>query len=84
LATPQARRAGRVIVDKRIPAPVENHRSREAGCLVYPVYSRRSRGLSLGINLFPDRKVCSFDCPYCEVFPFETGFRFSPESLGRH
>jgi histidinol dehydrogenase len=44
---------------------------------VYPVYSRRSRGLSVGVNLFPDRKVCSFDCPYCEVFPFKTGISFS-------
>lgn len=41
---------------------------REAGRLVYPVVSRRSGGLSLGLNLFPDAKVCSFDCPYCEVF----------------
>ncbi len=37
--------------------------------LVYPVISRRSGGLSIGINLFPDRKLCTFDCPYCEVFP---------------
>ncbi|MDR1930924.1 MAG: hypothetical protein LBQ44_09905 [Treponema sp.] len=55
---------------------VEDHRSREGGAMVYPVYSRRSKGLSLGINLFPDRKVCSFDCSYCEVFPFETDIRF--------
>lgn len=34
--------------------------------LCYPVVSRRSRGLSLGINLNPDR-VCNFDCVYCEV-----------------
>ncbi len=33
---------------------------------VYPVVSRRSRGLSIGINLNPD-KVCSFDCIYCQV-----------------
>ncbi len=32
----------------------------------YPVISRRSRGLSLGINLNPDR-ICNFDCIYCEV-----------------
>jgi histidinol dehydrogenase len=44
---------------------------------VYPVYSRRSKGLSVGINLFPDQKLCSFDCPYCEVFPFKTDIRFS-------
>jgi wyosine [tRNA(Phe)-imidazoG37] synthetase (radical SAM superfamily) len=34
--------------------------------LVYPVISRRSRGLSLGVNLNPD-KICNFDCIYCEV-----------------
>ena len=50
--------------------PVTNHREREKGLIVYPVYSRRSEGLSVGINLFPIRKICPFDCPYCEVFPF--------------
>jgi histidinol dehydrogenase len=49
--------------------------------MVYPVYSRRSRGLSVGINLFPDRKLCSFNCPYCEVFPFSTGIVFSPDVM---
>ncbi|NQU66017.1 MAG: hypothetical protein HQ517_17300 [SAR324 cluster bacterium] len=34
--------------------------------LVYPVVSRRSGGLSLGINLNPDKK-CSFNCVYCQV-----------------
>jgi len=33
---------------------------------VYPVVSRRSGGLSVGINLNPD-KICNFDCPYCQV-----------------
>jgi wyosine [tRNA(Phe)-imidazoG37] synthetase (radical SAM superfamily) len=33
---------------------------------VYPVLSRRSQGLSVGINLNPD-KVCNFDCIYCQV-----------------
>lgn len=32
----------------------------------YPVVSRRSRGLSLGLNVNPD-KVCNFACPYCQV-----------------
>jgi histidinol dehydrogenase len=31
----------------------------------------------VGINLFPDRKVCSFDCSYCEVFPFRGAGAFS-------
>jgi len=33
---------------------------------VYPVLSRRSRGISIGVNLNPD-KVCNFDCVYCQV-----------------
>ncbi len=33
---------------------------------VYPVISRRSKGLSIGVNVNPD-KVCNFDCIYCEV-----------------
>jgi histidinol dehydrogenase len=62
-------------------APIENHRRREKGVLVYPVYSRRSGGLSVGINLFPDKKSCPFDCPYCEVFPFSTKAAFSLEQM---
>ncbi len=33
---------------------------------VYPVVSRRSKGISIGVNLNPD-KVCNFDCIYCSV-----------------
>ncbi len=33
---------------------------------VYPVISRRSKGLSIGVNLNPD-KACNFDCIYCQV-----------------
>jgi len=33
---------------------------------VYPVISRRSRGLSIGINLNPDAR-CTFDCVYCSA-----------------
>ena len=38
----------------------------EGNRFVYPVVSRRSRGISVGINLNPD-KVCNFDCIYCQV-----------------
>ena len=62
-------------------APILNHREREKGFLVYPVYSRRSGGLSVGINLFPDKKSCQFDCPYCEVFPFSSNAEFSLEQM---
>ena len=33
---------------------------------MYPVLSRRSEGISVGVNLNPD-KVCNFDCIYCQV-----------------
>lgn len=49
---------------------IEQHRlhSRkyEHNKFVYPVISRRSHGLSIGVNLNPD-KVCNFDCIYCQV-----------------
>ena len=73
-----------VMIQKIPPAgPIENHREREKGVLVYPVYSRRSGGLSVGINLFPEKKICSFNCPYCEVFPFaeNAGRQFSLEQM---
>ena len=38
----------------------------EANRFVYPVISRRSAGLSIGVNLNPD-KICNFDCIYCQV-----------------
>jgi len=33
---------------------------------VYLVLSQRARGLSIGINMNPDKR-CNFDCIYCEV-----------------
>jgi len=33
---------------------------------VYPVLSRRAKGISIGINLNPDR-ACNFRCVYCQV-----------------
>ncbi len=33
---------------------------------IYPVLSRRSGGISIGINLSPER-ICNFDCVYCQV-----------------
>jgi wyosine [tRNA(Phe)-imidazoG37] synthetase (radical SAM superfamily) len=39
---------------------------------VYPVVSRRSAGVSIGINLNLD-KVCNFDCVYCQVNREEPG-----------
>jgi wyosine [tRNA(Phe)-imidazoG37] synthetase (radical SAM superfamily) len=52
--------------DDPTPLFVAHGRSFEANRFVYPVISRRSRGLSIGVNLNPD-KVCNFDCIYCQV-----------------
>jgi wyosine [tRNA(Phe)-imidazoG37] synthetase (radical SAM superfamily) len=52
----------------REPVPAfEDHRRNHGDLLyVYPVVSRRAGGLSIGINLNPD-KVCNFACAYCQV-----------------
>ncbi len=48
----------------------EHGRHWESFAYVYPVVSRRSRGLSIGINLNPDT-ICNFDCVYCQVDKLE-------------
>jgi wyosine [tRNA(Phe)-imidazoG37] synthetase (radical SAM superfamily) len=48
------------------PLFARHERTFENFRFVYPVLSRRSRGISLGVNLNPD-KVCNFDCIYCQV-----------------
>jgi wyosine [tRNA(Phe)-imidazoG37] synthetase (radical SAM superfamily) len=46
----------------------QSHHPREFADFVYayPVVSRRSGGVSIGVNLNLD-KYCNFDCPYCQV-----------------
>jgi wyosine [tRNA(Phe)-imidazoG37] synthetase (radical SAM superfamily) len=44
----------------------DHRRALDANRYVYAVVSRRARGLSIGVNLNPD-KACNFDCPYCQV-----------------
>ncbi len=46
--------------------PLDHNRVWQAQRYVYPVASRRARGISIGINLNLD-KVCNFGCVYCEV-----------------
>lgn len=41
-------------------------RQYEQNKFLYPVLSRRSKGISIGVNLNPD-KICNFDCIYCQV-----------------
>jgi wyosine [tRNA(Phe)-imidazoG37] synthetase (radical SAM superfamily) len=61
--------------DGRSPArngwkPVETAfgrpRNRLGNRFVYVAISQRARGLSIGVNLNPDKR-CNFDCVYCEV-----------------
>jgi len=44
----------------------DHRRELDENRYVYAVVSRRARGLSIGVNLNPD-KTCNFDCPYCQV-----------------
>jgi len=47
-------------------------RTFETNRYVYPVVSRRSAGISIGVNLNLD-KVCNFGCVYCQVDRAEPG-----------
>lgn len=44
----------------------DHRRTYEDNRYVYAVVSRRSKGVSIGLNLNPD-KLCNFDCVYCQV-----------------
>ncbi len=48
------------------PLFTQHSRAWRSNRYVYPVISRRSKGLSIGVNLNPD-KACNFDCVYCSV-----------------
>lgn len=49
-----------------LPQHADHSRRWQENLYVYPVISRRSGGLSIGINLNPDT-ACNFDCIYCQV-----------------
>lgn len=59
---------------QRAAAPVHIPRETAFGCardflnnrFVYVVFSPRAHGLSVGVNMNPDRH-CDFDCVYCEI-----------------
>lgn len=59
-----------------MPLHASHPRSWRENRYVYPVISRRSGGLSIGINLNPD-KACNFSCVYCQVD------RSKPGAVGR-
>jgi wyosine [tRNA(Phe)-imidazoG37] synthetase (radical SAM superfamily) len=52
--------------DRPLPLYADHGRIYRENKFVYPVLSRRSGGISIGVNLNPD-KVCNFDCIYCQV-----------------
>lgn len=52
--------------------PARHDRDAAGETLVYPVVSRRAGGLSIGINLNPDR-TCNWACGYCEVVGLTRG-----------
>src|SRR5208337_5154664 len=52
--------------DQHSPLHRDHSRQFEQNLYVYPVLARRSRGISVGINLNPDT-VCNFGCVYCQV-----------------
>jgi wyosine [tRNA(Phe)-imidazoG37] synthetase (radical SAM superfamily) len=54
------------MTDAPLPLHKRHPRSFRKNKFVYPVLSRRSKGISLGVNLNPD-KICNFDCIYCQV-----------------
>jgi wyosine [tRNA(Phe)-imidazoG37] synthetase (radical SAM superfamily) len=54
------------VPDKSLPLYADHGRIYRQNKFVYPVLSRRSAGISIGVNLNPD-KVCNFDCIYCQV-----------------
>ncbi|MCA9002905.1 MAG: radical SAM protein, partial [Planctomycetes bacterium] len=51
----------------------QDHARDKAGLMyVYPVVSRRSRGVSVGVNLNPN-KACNWRCVYCQVDGLQRG-----------
>lgn len=68
------------MTDSQTGLSVFAHHERTFGTFrfVYPVVSRRAGGVSIGVNLNPD-KVCNFDCVYCQVDRRKMGVRVFPE-----
>jgi len=54
------------VTDRPLTLYADHGRIYRQNKFVYPVLSRRSGGISIGVNLNPD-KVCNFDCIYCQV-----------------
>lgn len=57
-----------------------HERSFETNTYVYPVVSRRSRGLSIGVNLSPTM-ICNYRCVYCQIEREEKPSAYVPVDL---
>lgn len=66
MCAPEAAIVGPVKLIKAIKGPFGRPPEFLGNRFVYAVISQRARGLSIGINLNPD-KCCNFDCAYCEI-----------------
>ena len=64
-------------ISSEMAAVRDHRRDFPAFRFVYPVISRRAKGLSLGINLNPDKR-CNFNCVYCEVDRSRPGLQIQP------
>ncbi len=66
---------GKIRIDMGFPKPSAEYSGLKAITepmgLVYGPISSRRLGLSLGVNLLGDKKICSYDCSYCELGPTE-------------
>ena len=70
---PEAPALPAAAAQRRVPeGPFGSPRNFLNNRFVYAVVSQRARGLSLGVNLNPD-KLCNFNCLYCEVNREEPG-----------
>jgi len=85
---PESRKQTGLIVGMNLPSaskdrtndPIGSILSSAFGCardsldnrFVYTVISPRARGLTVGVNMNPDKR-CNFDCVYCEVNRQEPG-----------
>jgi wyosine [tRNA(Phe)-imidazoG37] synthetase (radical SAM superfamily) len=58
--------SGDLLTDQPLALYADHGRIYRENKFVYPVLSRRSGGISIGVNLNPD-KICNFDCIYCQV-----------------
>src|ERR1039457_4890497 len=68
-ASPKGGSSGRSPAQRRwkpIETAFGRPRDRLGNRFVYAAISQRARGLSIGVNLNPDKR-CSFECVYCEV-----------------